>query len=369
MKVRFLLVLVAALAACAAPTPAFDDHLAAGRAALDAGDTAKAIAELETAVGLDPTRAEAQVLLGQAYYTAGRSQEARERLQTGLRQDPNNASAQYLLGDLSVDAGRLLDAATAYAAAVKIDPGARAAHPNIEDSVEAALQAGQDAATAGQWQQAIPHLEAALALNPGLPEARFALGNIQFNLGLQAELTGDRATAISHYAAAQADYEAVLELDPEYAPALTNLGVVAYQTRDLERAVSLFQQALAIDPGDTDTRYQLGAAYLNMDKRDAARQEFERALEMKPDFPQALIGLGNVYLLNKEYDRAVETLQRVVELMPDSPEALFALGKTYAEMGRCPDAVPVLQKFEELSPAEPFKSDAGKILQTCAGSP
>ena len=208
------------IVACAAPppTPTFDDRLAAGRTALDSGDAAKAITELEAAVAINPTRAEAQVLLGKAYYVSGRRDDARSRLQVGLQQDPNNAEAQYLLGDLSADAKQPLAAAVAYSAAIKLDPNSRSAHPNIDQVIDPTLKAGKDAASAGNSDQAVKLLEAVSILQPDSIEARFALGNLHANLG--------------RFDAAQAAYEAVLRINPKYSPALTNLGVMAYQRAD-----------------------------------------------------------------------------------------------------------------------------------------
>jgi superkiller protein 3 len=259
-----------------------------------------------------------------------------------------------------------VDAALAYSAAVKADPDGRASHPKIDQTIEPALQAGKDAVAGGRWEAAIPPLQAALVLDPDLVEAHFALGNAHFNLGNAAAARSDDNSALQSYSLAQTDYQAVLDIDPQYAPALTNLGVVAYQTGDLDQAISLFQQALAIEPEDTETIYLLGAAYLNQDRRDEARAQFERAIELDPELAPAHIGLGNIHLLDKDYERAVAALQRALELAPDSPEALFALGKTYAAMGRCDDAVPAFQQFLQLNPIQTFADEAQRLLQGCA---
>ena len=71
----------------AAPSAAF----ATERAALQAGDTATAIASLEKAVGTTPGSAEAHLLLAQAYFRAQRKDEATQQFMAGLSLDPKAA--------------------------------------------------------------------------------------------------------------------------------------------------------------------------------------------------------------------------------------------------------------------------------------
>jgi tetratricopeptide (TPR) repeat protein len=341
------------LIACAAPTA--DDHIAAGRAALAAGKVAEAITSLEAAVALDPTRGDAQVLLGRAYYADGRSDEARQRLQTGLSQTPGDAEGQYLYGDLLMEANNTLEAALAYAQAVRVDGAGRSAHPRIDETIEPALDAGEQALEGGQVDAAIRYLEAVVALAPNHLQAQFTLGN--------AYATANKILE------AQAAYQAALRIDAEYAPALTNLGVMAYRINDLERAIGLFQQALAIDAQDAETHYLLGAAFLNLDRREEATAEFLRALEIDADLNEASIGLGNVYLLSEEYDRAIEILEQVRAKLPASPETLFALGKAYYAVDRKDDARNTLQDFLNANPVEPFRTEAQKILTELGAAP
>jgi Tfp pilus assembly protein PilF len=104
-------------------------------------------------------------------------------------------------------------------------------------------RAGNDAA-------AIDEYRAALALEPGLVQARYAIGNALARLGRSAE--------------ARREYEALLANDERYAPFVSNsLGIIALEEGDAPAAVVAFRRALEGDPAPT-THANLGVALLTL---------------------------------------------------------------------------------------------------------
>jgi len=214
---------------------------------------------------------------------------------------------------------------------------------------------------AGQYVDARVALERAVSENPDDAEAYFLLALVQFNL--------------QEYDDAKAHFEHVLELDPERGSAVHhNLGVLAYQQGDLDEAVGQFQRALATDPKDPDSHYQLGATYLVMAlpmgalEPDAALlglagTEFDLALEYSPGKPEALVGIANIYLLRNDVSQAIVVLEQVVDENPDMSEALFALGRSYAAVGDTEQALAILKRFLETSPPEMWANQAQELIQ------
>jgi tetratricopeptide (TPR) repeat protein len=60
---------------------------------------------------------------------------------------------------------------------------------------------------------------------------------------------------------ARLDFLAALEVLPHYAPALTNLGNLDFDSGDTQAAIAQFEAAIAADPGYAIAHFNLGAAY------------------------------------------------------------------------------------------------------------
>jgi len=82
-------------------------HFEAGNAALDRGDAATAVAELEQAAALAPERSEVHNHLGLAYAAAGRPDEARSAYERAVALDcDNRAAAENLRALLAASPAR-----------------------------------------------------------------------------------------------------------------------------------------------------------------------------------------------------------------------------------------------------------------------
>jgi Flp pilus assembly protein TadD len=110
-----------------------------------------------------------------------------------------------------------------------------------------------------------------------------------FQMGNEYAQTGE-------FEKARAEFEAVLEKDPDNVSAMSNLGVVYYQLGRLDDAIGQYTRALELEPEDADIRSNLAAAYVQKDQLDLALQQFQRAVELNPGLAEAYFGLGVVHL-------------------------------------------------------------------------
>lgn len=123
------------LAACGASTPSasltpaatrpagdLSSALAAGKAALDAGNLTVAEQRYRDAVAIDPKSAEAQFGLGNALVRQNKLAEAAAAYQIAVARDPNMAAAQANLGVVYYQQGDLTKAAQAFDAALRLVP-------------------------------------------------------------------------------------------------------------------------------------------------------------------------------------------------------------------------------------------------------
>jgi cytochrome c-type biogenesis protein CcmH/NrfG len=101
-------------------------------------------------------------------------------------------------------------------------------------------------------------------------------------------LDEDPATA----AEAQTAYERALELDPEYVPALINLGNVHYGQGRPDEARACFERAIDRDPANAKARFNLGNVLHDRSEYQAALVLFRDAAALDPDFADAHFNLA-----------------------------------------------------------------------------
>ena len=101
-------------------------------------------------------------------------------------------------------------------------------------------------------------------------------------------LDEDEAT----FARAEEMYRRAVELDPELANALTNLGNVRFRRGFPVEAEALYRKALGIDSDQPEAYYNLGFLYYERGDAKAAVPCFARAVETDPAFADAHFNLA-----------------------------------------------------------------------------
>jgi protein O-mannosyl-transferase len=124
-------------------------------------------------------------------------------------------------------------------------------------------------AAQGKMDQAIPHYDEALRLNPNSVEVRD-------NLGAALAAQGKLDQAIAQYAEA-------LRLNPNYAKAHNNLGAALAAQGKLDQAESQYAEALRLEPDYAKARNNLGLALAKQGKIDDAIIIFQNALKINPN--------------------------------------------------------------------------------------
>lgn len=108
-----------------------------------------------------------------------------------------------------------------------------------------------------------------------------------------------------HYDVAKHDFEKAIKLDPAYAVAYNDLGVILYVKKNYSKAIKRYQDAIRLEEETASFHSNLGTAYFARNEYDKASQQYLRAMEIEPDIftrPSSHGGF-NMHMANKE-DRA-----------------------------------------------------------------
>jgi tetratricopeptide (TPR) repeat protein len=182
----------------------------------------------------------------------------------------------------------------------------------------------------GKTEEAIAHLNQALALNPGYASAHHALANAFSQRGALEE-------AIKHYNQA-------LALDPGSAKAHYNLGRVLATRGDWGAAIAQYRKAIELDPLDPDYHNNLGLAVGKQENWDEAVNHFRDALRIDPTYSKAHFNLGRVYAHQGNLGDAAQHLTQALRLQPGAPEIHQSLARVLYLEGKKEEA---LQHYQE----------------------
>jgi tetratricopeptide (TPR) repeat protein len=128
---------------------------------------------------------------------------------------------------------------------------------------------------------------------------------------------------------------------------------------DLRWAITLFEQAIEIDPEFAPAYSGLADAYLLLpdyssntfsDIVDKARAAINKALALDPDLGEAQASLGLLLKGQGDYRGSRQALTRAIQLNPSDAMAHMWLAITLEDQGRLDEAAPLLQRARLLDP-------------------
>lgn len=276
---------------------------------LKKGDAARALTYLNQAVRTNPANTHALFNRARALARGGRTKEALDAYRTLLAKQPDHFEAQYNLGLLLIEQGDNAAGADAMAKAAHMASGKRKAKA-LYSLALAQRDMGQRAAAGSTLEQAI-------RLQPSAPELRVAVAT------LEPDTPEGQVRAL-------AQYDKVLELSPNYPPALVNMASILNaqnKRRDAERAL---RQAIQFDPENIQAHRVLGQMLLADKHWQESRSEFEWVLRHDPAVADAHFNLGRIAYGEKDYDKAIREYRAAVKTAAGKyPEAHLNLGLVY----------------------------------------
>lgn len=116
--------------------------------------------------------------------------------------------------------------------------------------------------------------------------------------------------------------QAEIDKDPKNVEKRVMLANIYYDAGKWEQAIPFYEQALKLNPSDTDVIVDLGVCYRNVSRPDQALAQFDQALKVDPAKKQALFNKVVVYGFDKkDKPKALEALKAFQAKFPDEPAA------------------------------------------------
>jgi len=119
-------------------------------------------------------------------------------------------------------------------------------------------------------------------------------------------------------------YNRVVDIDPGYAAAWNNLGLLQHRMGRYERAQACYRAALEADDSCCQAAFNLGSLHEDLSDHSTAIGWYRRALEMEPDYADAHFNLAGVLGKTGDPDAAAIHWRRYLELDLGSPWARIA---------------------------------------------
>ena len=214
---------------------------------------------------------------------------------------PDNFRGHNNLGLALAARGQIDEALAQYQTALKIKPDYAEAHNNL----------GAALAGCGRLGEAI----AALPKGPG-NQARLRRGPQQLGPRFGWLRTARRG--------ASAQFQAALEIKPDYAEAHNSLGAALAGCGRLDEAIAHYQTALEIKPDYAEAHNNLGAALAGRGRIDGALVHFQMALKIKPDYAEAHSNLGIALAGRGQIDEAIDHYRKALVLAQQQNKAALA---------------------------------------------
>ena len=130
-------------------------------------------------------------------------------------------------------------------------------------------------------------------------------------------------------------YRRVVTMDPTYAAAWNNLGLLLHRMGRYEDARSAYLAALEQDPALCEAAYNLGSLSDDLSDVDQAIAYYRQALELRPDYADAHFNLAAALARAGRGGEASRHWQRYLELDSSSPWARIA--RAHLEVVEAPD--------------------------------
>lgn len=193
------------------------------------------------------------------------------------------------------------------------------------------LAEAQELTRRGQYAQAIPLLQKAVAADTANATAALQLAYAQQRTGA--------------WAAAKRGYETLLQRRPTLSEALNQLAVISEREANYNKALGLYRRLLAQDTTDAYFLKQVGSLHSRLNQPKLAVKFYQKALRFAPNDLEAMGELATLYLNDTGKEKLAQPLvERGLKLDPTSVKFLQLDSRLSYRLGAFLDVIDDIEK-------------------------
>ena len=153
-------------------------------------------------------------------------------------------------------------------------------------------------------------------------------------------------------------------LDPDFAEAHNDRGVILAANGSFTDAVACFERAVRLSPGYHEARNNLARGLRSLGRFDEALVQFEQVLKTAPESPVAHFNLASAFELAGRKPDAESRYRSAISLRPDFVDAHIHLASLLQDMNRLPEALAHAERAVALRPdSAGARNNLGNILR------
>ena len=239
-----------------------------------------------------------------------------------VRRSPNNPYAYHQLGDAYIQKARESGdpvyfelAEQALRKSLSLNPEQSGARRHLAHVM--ALRHDFAAAAA--------EAEKAIAIDPSDADAHGVLGDAYLEIGRleQAEKAYKKMIVLNESLASYSRLSGLKSLRGDHEGAVSNL----------KKAIELGQEQNQPSESIAWAQWQLATDYFSQGNLSEAESHFQKALQTYPNYYRGLAGVAQVRAAERRYGEAIGLYQKAISVIP-MPEYIAALGDVYSKTGQ-----------------------------------
>lgn len=145
-------------------------------------------------------------------------------------------------------------------------------------------------------------------------------------------------------------FSRALALDERMHVARRNLEIAYGESGILERRLQELEERLRTNPADLEALVQSGIAEKTAGRLERAHSLFQRAIDLDPDSSVLHFLLAEALYNRGLHEDALRSVKRSIELNPDNPDALYLIGFILGDLGRAEEAADANRRAVMLNP-------------------
>lgn len=166
----------------------------------------------------------------------------------------------------------------------------------------------------------------------------------------------ERFPILAHYYFNKKEYQLLHSIAPpateiQEAWSAYRVGEAAYKTKNLQQALTYYQQATTLKPYNLDFQEKYGSTQAQLGQLNAAEKTFRFILREQPQRKVALTNLGLVLAQKGKITAALKLYEKALQLDPDYKAALINKVSLLVQLKRKVEALPAIQQLIKKHPS------------------